>query len=258
MSLRYSLTQPVEKSHLETVYSTKNGGVVMAELYTAVGRFERKIGEQGYSRPVVIVDAQEHNVSIPEMVVWTILNWRLLDRSQLNNLFDKNACQIAELEHIRCDEQVERMLQRGLIACGVGETDVDALYDLLNSLYVVPIISNPFVKLAAFFKFIVRDNISFAKAKEVFRTVPLSTEERRIIALTKQAHLSTAEVIKCVEAGVYDVSDEEKLMTALYDDDETTSDNIGSYAEQYDNKRPVLSIISNLYLRRLILFERIG
>lgn len=46
--------------------------------------------------------------------------------------------------------------------------------------------------------------------------------------LSKQALLSTAEVIKCVEKDAYDLSSSTKIMDILYGDNETTSDNIVS------------------------------
>ena len=33
---------------------------------------------------------------------------------------------------------VERLLTRGLLICGKGETEYDALYDLLSSMYIIP------------------------------------------------------------------------------------------------------------------------
>ena len=56
---------------------------------------------------------------------------------------------------------------------------------------------------------------------------------------------------------MYDLSSNEKVMAALYDDDVTTCDNIGSYAKLLGRQRPVLETVANLYLRKMIIFERI-
>lgn len=70
--------------------------------------------------------------------------------------------------------------------------------------------------------------------------------------------LSTAELIKCVEQGVQDLSTEKKILAALYDDDDTTSDNIGSLMQVSRSKEPVTLAVANLYLRKqIIFFERI-
>jgi hypothetical protein len=140
---------------------------------------------------------------------------------------------------------------------GVGDTPADALYDLLNSLYIVPVTSGIFVKTLAFLKFIFLNRMPFGKAKAVFRNEELSEGEKRVVGLARQAQLSTAELIKCVETGVYDLPGDDAVMSALYDDDITTCDNIGCYMKLSGSRRPVLEAVANLYLRRLIIFERI-
>ena len=58
--------------------------------------------------------------------------------------------------------------------------------------------------------------------------------------LSKQALLSTAEVIKCVEKDAYDLSSSTKIMDILYGDNETTSDNIASIARCFESRQPVI------------------
>lgn len=228
----------------------------MITLYTAVGRFERRTGENG-QYPVVMVNRQEYMVDIPEMIIWTCLNWRILDLAQIHALYEQRMRETGSEGFTTCDSYVERLIRRGLIVSGIGDTGGDALYDLLSNLYVIPAVSGVFVKIATFLKFILLDGAPFHKAKAVFKREKLSGDEKRIMNLAKQAQLSTAEIIKCVETGIYDLSSEEKVMDALYDDDITTSDNIGCYAELFSRQRPVLTSVSNLYLRKLIIFERI-
>ena len=77
------------------------------------------------------------------------------------------------------------------------------------------------------------------------------------MALSRQALLSTAELIKCVEVGVTDVSTDEKLMSALIDNDYTTSDSIAFEMLQAEQRVPVTMAVANLYLRKQIIFERV-
>jgi hypothetical protein len=97
----------------------------------------------------------------------------------------------------------------------------------------------------------------FSKAKTVFQNEKVSGNAKRVYDLIQQTQLSTAEIIKCVETDVYDLSDENKIMSALYDDDFTTCDNIGSYAKNYHEQQTVLETVANLYLKKMIMFERI-
>ena len=76
------------------------------------------------------------------------------------------------------------------------------------------------------------------------------------MALSRQAILSTAELIKCVEVGATDISTDTKLLEALYADAEITCDNIRYMMQDAPNKVAVMIAISNLYLRKQIIFER--
>ena len=226
----------------------------MEQFYTAVGRYEGRNGENG-SYPVVMVNRKEYMVDVPEMIIWTCCNWRILDFSRLEALSGKLARE-AGLAPADLKPYVNRLLQRGLIVTGLGDTGADALYDLLNGLYIVPVTCGVFVKALTFLKLILINRMPFHKAKTVFRQEALSDREKRVVGLARQTQLSTAELIKCVETDVYDLSSDDKVMAALYDDDYTTCDNIGSYAMQFAQRIPVLETVANLYLRKLILFER--
>ena len=77
------------------------------------------------------------------------------------------------------------------------------------------------------------------------------------MALSLQAILSTAELIKCTEAGATDISTEEKLMSVLIDNDYTSSDSIAFEMLQAEQRVPVTIAVANLYLRKQIIFERV-
>ena len=228
----------------------------MISLYTAVGRFERRTNKNG-QYPIIIVNRKEYMVDIPEMLIWTCLNWRILEFSQIESLYNKMAHDAGINEQKGYEVYLERLIQKGLIVFGVGENGHDALYALLSNLYIIPVTSGLFVKVIAFLKFIFINRLPFSKAKTVFQNEKLSGSAKRVINLAKQTQLSTAELIKCVETGVYDLSDENKVMSALYDDDITTCDNIGCYAKNFREQRLVLETVANLYLKKIIIFERL-
>ena len=228
----------------------------MKSLYTAVGRFEHRTGENG-QYPVVIVNGKEHLVDVKEMIIWTCCNWRILELHRIEELYEQMACGAGVGGSAGCESSVERLLRRGLVTRGVGNNGADAIYDLLNSLYIIPVTTGIFVKITAFLKFIFVNRIPFSKAKTVFRKETLTADEKRVVNLARQTQLSTAELIKCVETDIHDLSNEDKVIAALYDDDVTTCDNIGSYAKLFHKQRSVLETVANLYLRKLIIFERI-
>ena len=107
-------------------------------LYTAVGHF-RSVTTKDGAYPVVLVNRQEYQMDPQEMTVWSILNWRLVDAQGVEEHYEP-MFQALRLEERRTLEHcLDRLVTRGLVAAGRGETDFEALYDLLSGLYVVPI-----------------------------------------------------------------------------------------------------------------------
>ena len=107
-------------------------------------------------------------------------------------------------------------------------------------------------------KMVLLDGVSVSKAKLLFRRDRPNQREAQVLALSKQALLSTAELIKCAEAGVSDLSTDQKVMAALYNDDFTTCDNIRWEMMQAGSREDVTLAVANLYLRKQIIFERLG
>ena len=223
--------------------------------YTAVGHFHRKTDEAGCSYPVIFVNGEENIVDIQEMAVWTILNWRFLRYEQIEAKYDRMARDLPRSGRM-LETCLNRLEVRGLIARGIGETDFEALYDLLGELYVAPISESLSLRLFTFGKLLL-DGVPFSKAKQLFQKDRPSAREAQVMALSRQALLSTAELIKCVEVGVTDVSTDEKLMSALIDNDYTTSDSIAFEMLQAEQRVPVIMAVASLYLRKQIIFERV-
>lgn len=44
------------------------------ELYTAVGRFERRTSQYGQTHPVILLGGNEYMADLQEMALWTCLN----------------------------------------------------------------------------------------------------------------------------------------------------------------------------------------
>ena len=225
--------------------------------YTAVGNFQRRTDGQGRSYPVILINQKEYYVDIQEMALWTVLNWRLLDFSQIEAEYHKLDQDCAIPARRTLEDCLGRLCTRGLVASGTGETDFEALYDLLGGLYVVPLSESFPLRLAAFLKLTVLKGVPATKAWELFRRDKSSEREAQVMALSRQALLSTAELIKCAELGVRDISTDEKLMDALYNDDDTTSGNIADMMLTAGSREWVTAAVANLYLRKQIIFQRV-
>ena len=224
--------------------------------YTAVGHFRRKTDDKGRSYPVILVNQEEYLVDIQEMSVWTILTWRLFNYQQAKEEYIWFTGAWLTNPTRTFEACLKRLEVRGLVASGTGSTDFEALYDLLGSLYVVPLSESLPLRLATFLKLILKGT-SFSAAKELFQRDKPSPLESKVMALSRQAVLSTAELVKCAEVGVEDVSSGEKIMDALYNDDCTTSDNISWEMLRSDHRAPITLAVANLYLRKQIILERV-
>ena len=225
-------------------------------FYTAVGHFCRKKDGNGQSYPVVIMNRKEHILDIQEMAIWTTLCWSMMDIQKLEMKYNQiMAGQPAQRRSYEfC---VERLQTRGLVASGTGKTDFDAIYDLLGSLYVVPISDRLPLRVLTFLKLVLLRGVSWKRARILFRHDCRNEREEQIMALSKQALLSTAELIKCAESGIEDVSTDEKLLDALYSDADSTSDNLPDMMRGSAQQIPVTLAIANLYLRKQIILERL-
>ena len=225
--------------------------------YTALGHFRRRTTGLGRSYPVIIINQQEYDVDIQEMALWTALNWRLLDFPQVRAEYEKLEQDCVIPARRTLENCLGRLCTRGLVASGTGGTDFEALYDLLGGLYVSPLSESLPLRLAAFLKLTALKGVPISKARELFQKDRPSEEEVQVMALSRQALLSTAELIKCAELGVRDISTDEKLMDALYNDEDTTSDNIADMMLTAKSRERITAAVANLYLRKQIIFQRV-
>ena len=226
-------------------------------LYTAVGHFRRKAGTDGQSYPVILVNREEYPVDMQEMTVWTALSWRLLDFDQLEREYDKLAWECGVQPRRTLESCLYRLVTRGLAASGSGDTDSEALYDLLAGLYVAPLSASPLLRLTVFLKLTVLRGVPASKAQVLLRRDRLSGTEAQVMALARQELLSTAELVKCAEVGARDISTGEKLMEALYDDDDTTCDDMPALMRAAKSREEITMAVANLYLRKQIVLQRV-
>ena len=225
-------------------------------LYTAVGKFHIK-GSVGCMRcPLVTLGGREFILDMQEMTLWTILNWRILTEEEIYLLYEKKVQETGFLSSRSAEECVRRLVQRGLIAKGIGNTGADALYDLLSELYVIPISENLFLRVISFIRLTFFSRIPYSVTKRIFSKDKRSDSEKKVMRLANQAVLSTAEIIKCIDQNVLTFATDEDLLDVLYHDDYTTSDNIAYSVRFLPQCRPVITSVANLYLRKQIIFER--
>ena len=228
----------------------------MQKLYTAVGRMQFKGRNKNVRCPMVLLGKKEFVLDIQEMMIWSVLNWRILSDEEVQTFYDAKAKETGYMTHRSVQESIKRLVRRGLVAEGSGELGADALYNLLAGLYVVPISESPLLRFVSFIRLTVFEGIPYSVTKQIFSKDTRSNDEKKVMLLANQAILSTAEIIKCAEINAYEFQTEDDLIDTLYHDEYTTSENIAHTVRYFSQCRPVITSIANLYLRKQIIFER--
>lgn len=225
-------------------------------LYTAIGRLMQK-RSSGSSYPVIVLNGKEYMVDIQEMIIWTSLNWRIVRAEEIEALYTKALSNFKNPLSRPLNDCIDRLLIRGLLVSGTGDCEYHALYDLLNSLYIIPADGSFSLRLFSFLKLTLFKRIPVSITRKLLRIDQRTQHERQVMNLARQALLSSAEIIKCVEKNVQHLPTDESILDNLYDDWDTTSENIGSLVKISKCSKPVILAIANLYLRQQIIFERI-
>lgn len=228
----------------------------MKELYTAVGIFKLKNQGKNNVYPTVILSGNECRLDVQEMMIWSALNWRITDDKQLHTYYSEQEKKSGVVFSRSYTDTLNRLIVRGLVASGRGENGEEALYDLISGLYIIPLYQSPFIRIISFLRMVFIFKLPYEKAKVLFERDKKNKNERRIMKLAFSAPMSTAEIVKCIDKNIDFILNEDDVVEFLYDDKFTTSENIAESVRGLSSVRTVLTAVSNLYLRRQILFER--
>lgn len=229
----------------------------MNRFYTAVGRFQIKKHSRGVRCPQVTIGRREYILDVQEMMLWSILNWRILELDEIQTLYESKEHETGFLTNRSFEDCLCRLVQRGLVAEGIGETASDALFDLICELYIVPISESFLLRVASFIKLTVFQRVPFSVTRKILGRDKRSEDEKKVMCLANQAILSTAEIVKCFQQKTVNFVSEEHMMDVLYRDEYITSDNMAFIVRHLPECRPVMLSVANLYLRKQIIFERI-
>ncbi len=150
----------------------------MQKYYTAVGRFERNGHMGDMTCPMVIINKREYALDIQEMILWATLNWQIMDAGVLEDTYTTKLKASGIAPQRSFHDCMRRLLQRGLVVEGCGETGEDALYALLSGLYVVPISDSLLLRLISFIKLTVFGHVPFAITRKLFRKHRLTRAHR--------------------------------------------------------------------------------
>lgn len=222
----------------------------MITLYTAIGNY--KLNAHGL--PTIFTGDNEYSLNTHELILWTILAFRILTYQELKKEFYAKERDLHILGELDFDHYLNRLKVRRLIVSGQDCTGIDALYDLIGHLHVQAIPGNLFLRTITFLKLWLISRISFAKASLVLHTEKPEPLEKQILSLVRHQTLSTAELILCIQNGTTRLHNSQELIELLYSDELTDCESILSDCRVNDSRYLVLTAIVNLYFKQRISF----
>ena len=229
----------------------------MTKYYTAVGKFIHPSEGQGHLNPSVIVGNNECLLDPQELIIWACLSWRFLKLEEIGKYYEKETSVFGYTNDRSWQDCLNRLMVRGLVVSGSGEADYDALYDLLNPLYIIPLTGNVTARFLTYIKLTMIHHTPKADAKALLQRDKKTKKEQLIIKLTRQALLTVGELVRCVDKGIRNLDGDDSVMDAIYDDTELTSDNIGATVKYALCCQDVILTVANLYLRQQLIFDRV-
>lgn len=226
----------------------------MVTYYTSIGRMVVK-SENGNKVPMIITDSGEYGMSIDELMIWGSLHWNFLNKQDLEKeyLRRKEAAHISD--DVSFERTLERLKQRNLVKEGTDYIAADALYNLLSKLTIRPVKISTADKLKSCFYMCLCKNVPVVQCIKKYFGQNITTEEKRILNLTKSVAVTTSEIIRCTENNIRKLKNEEDVVDKIYVSNDDTSDTIISNTRFSSVKSDVLKTVANLYLKKRIIFE---
>lgn len=206
------------------------------------------------NEPLVVVDCDEKALSKSEFILWTSLHWNVMNKESLETEFIKRTKKYGIYGDVSFEQTLNRLKTRGVIA---GKSDclaVDALYNLVKDLYVVPLGTvNGFKRVLTFILMFIQ-GVPLDKCKAATDSFKVSELEKRIITFSKRLKVSSAEIIRIHDKNLWNIKSEETIVPLAYAENEDM-DSLGNTTRFSKDKNKVLEAIVNLYLKKQIVFE---
>ena len=221
----------------------------MVEYFITKGKLVERNNEQ-----IVVVDGDEIALSQAEFILWTSLHWNILNKESLEAEFSRRMKKYGLYGDVSFEQTLARLKTRGLMTSKSDYLAVDALYNLVKDLYVVPFGTVNAIKRALMFVLMRIKGVPYEKCRETLEDFNLKGLERQIVGFSKKIKVTGAELIRISNKDLWDIKSEEDIVPLVYEEHEDM-DSIGNITRFSKDKNKVLGAIVNLYLKKQIVFE---
>lgn len=225
----------------------------MITFYAAIGCYRVKT-EDGKKSVYIQKLGKYHPISIPEFAIWSSLLWEVMTYDELKKAYT-DVMRLQQSSTPDFDQMLAMLIKRRLVISGIGYTGVDALYRMLADAFVVPYRIAPPKKVWCILRLLAKGKLPIADVFTAIRARKLTDTEQKVLGLIEQTPLSTAELVRCFERNITDVSTAEKVIASLYAEDASTQKHIANEEVCSVSANPVLEAASNLYLARQVILE---
>lgn len=206
------------------------------------------------SEPLVVVEVETKALSQAEFILWTSLRWNVMNKESLKAEFDRRMKKYGLYGDVSFEQTLSRLKTRGLVASKSDYLAVDALYNLVRDLYVVPLGTVNVFKKAIMFGVMLINGVPFDKCREAMDGFNLNCLEKQIVGFSKRLKVSGAELIRINDKDLWNIKSEDDIVPLAYEEHEDL-DSIGNFTRFSKDKNKVLEAIVNLYLKKQIVFE---
>lgn len=138
------------------------------------------------NEPLVVVDGDEKALSKSEFILWTSLHWNVTNKESLETEFNKRTKKYGIYGDVSFEQTLNRLKNRGLVAGKSDYLAVDALYNLVKDLYVVPLGTVNAFKRAMMFGIMLIKGVPFNKCREAMEDFNLNCLEKQIVVFSKR------------------------------------------------------------------------
>lgn len=225
----------------------------MMKFYAAAGSYQL-ISENGHKLPYILRLGKLHPISIPEFVVWSSLLWEVMSYDEAKKAYE--ALMQEDLNHgPSFDEILSMLTKRKLVVEGTGYTGLDALYQMLACAYVIPMRTNRKEQRRLAFKLFSEGKIGLKRLLAALCRERIDPDQKRVLHLVEQNPLSAAELIRCFDEGITDVSNTERLIESIYPNEESSQELLQRESMNSASTNTVLKAVADLYLNRRVILE---
>ena len=221
----------------------------MVEYFVTKGKLVVRNNE-----PLVEAEGETKTLTKAEFILWTSLHWNILNKDSLEEEFGRRLKKYRLFGDVSFERTLKRLKTRGLVASKSDYLAVDALYNLVKDLYVVPFGTVNVFKKVMMFGVMLINGVPFDKCREAMDGFNLNCLEKQIVGFSKRLKVSGAELIRISDKDLWDIKSEEDIVPLAYEDNEDM-DSLGNFTRFSKDKTKVLEAIVNLYLKKQIVFE---